>query len=291
MSLSHLLARQARLQPQRDAIYEGTRPWATYGQWAARSAGLAQRLRSAGLQPGDRVVLFMRNHPRYLELLWGAWWAGLVVVPVNAKLHPAEVEWIVDNADARWAFVTRDVAPVPLAGLQRQVDIESAEADALLRRAGRRARPPVERAPRRPGLAVLHQRHHRPAQGRDAHAAQPDDDGAGLLRRRRCHRAGRRHRLRRADVARLRPLRDPAPDGRRAPRGAGLGRRRPGRAVRARPRARAAVHLCRADHRQAPGRPCRSRRADAGRCGGAASRPSSTAARRCTWPTSSARCA
>ena len=74
----------------------------------------------------------MRNHPRYLEILWGAWWAGLVVVPVNAKLHRREVEWIVDDAEARWAFVTRDVAPQPLAGLERQVDVESAEADALL---------------------------------------------------------------------------------------------------------------------------------------------------------------
>ena len=50
MSLTHLLARQARLQPQRDAIFDGTRPWANYGQWAARCAGLAQRLRRAGLQ-------------------------------------------------------------------------------------------------------------------------------------------------------------------------------------------------------------------------------------------------
>lgn len=58
--------------------------------------------------------------------------AGLVVVPVNAKLHLREVEWIVDNARARWAFVTGDVAADTLAGLARQVDIESHEADALL---------------------------------------------------------------------------------------------------------------------------------------------------------------
>jgi long-chain acyl-CoA synthetase len=146
MSLSHLLARQARLQPQRDAIFDGTRPWASYGQWAARCAGLAHRLRCAGLRPGDRVVIFMRNHPRYLEVLWGAWWAGLVVVPVNAKLHPVELEWIIGNAYARWAFVTRDVAPLPLAGLQHQVDIESPEADALLA-ALDDAEAPVERAP------------------------------------------------------------------------------------------------------------------------------------------------
>lgn len=131
MSLAHLLIRQARLYPQRPAIYNGTTLYATCGQWAARSAGLAQRLRAAGLREGDRIVLFMRNHPRYLEALWGAWWAGLIVVPVNAKLHTREAEWIVADAGARWGFVTADVAGVPLQGLEQQIDIESAAADML----------------------------------------------------------------------------------------------------------------------------------------------------------------
>ena len=78
------------------------------------------------------MLLFARNHPRYLELLWGLWWAGLVAVPVNAKLHPREVEWIVAHCGARWGFVTADVAPEPLAGLERQIDIESDQASALL---------------------------------------------------------------------------------------------------------------------------------------------------------------
>jgi hypothetical protein len=34
------------------------------GEWAARSARMGQRLHDAGLEPGDRVTLFMRNHPR-----------------------------------------------------------------------------------------------------------------------------------------------------------------------------------------------------------------------------------
>ncbi len=132
MNLAHLLLRQACMAGDRPAIFSGNTPWATYSQWAQRSAGLAARFRSSGLQPGDRVLLFMRNHPRYLEVLWATWWAGLVAVPVNAKLHPAEVAWIIDNAQARWAFVTSDVAPDPLVGLERQVDIASLEADALL---------------------------------------------------------------------------------------------------------------------------------------------------------------
>ncbi|MGA1252828.1 MAG: AMP-binding protein [Burkholderiaceae bacterium] len=131
MNLAQLLVRQAHMAGDRPAIFSGTAAWATYSQWAQRSAALAQRCRSSGLEPGDRVLLFMRNHPRYLEALWAAWWAGLVTVPVNAKLHPAEVAWIIENAQARWAFVTSDVAPRPLPGLERQVDIESSEADAL----------------------------------------------------------------------------------------------------------------------------------------------------------------
>jgi long-chain acyl-CoA synthetase len=81
-------------------VWHGTRAWASHAQRAARSAALAPRLRAAGLAPGDRVVPFMRKHPRTLEILWAAWWAGLAVVPVNAKLHPAEVEWIIDHAQA-----------------------------------------------------------------------------------------------------------------------------------------------------------------------------------------------
>ena len=131
MSLADLLIRQARVAPDRAAIHHGVEVWATHAQWAARSAALAQRLRDAGLAPGDRVLVFMRNHPRYLELLWACWWAGLVVVPVNAKLHAREVEWIVADSGARWGFVTHDVAPAPLAGLEHQIEIESAPADAL----------------------------------------------------------------------------------------------------------------------------------------------------------------
>ena len=71
MSLAHLLQRQAREKPDSAAIFKGTTLHATHRQWAARSAGLAQRMRDAGLLPGDRVLLFMRNHPRYLEIAVG----------------------------------------------------------------------------------------------------------------------------------------------------------------------------------------------------------------------------
>jgi long-chain acyl-CoA synthetase len=134
MNLAHLLERAAQQHRHRHALFNGTQCVASHGQWAASAARVGAHLRAQGLQPGDRVLLFMRNHPRYLVLIWGAWWAGLVVVPVNAKLHLKEVQWIVDNAQARWAFVSADVAPAPVAlsGLDGVMDVDSAACDAWL---------------------------------------------------------------------------------------------------------------------------------------------------------------
>lgn len=154
MNLAHLLQRQALVAAERPAIFEGTKCVATHGQWASRCQHLAAQFQAAGLVPGDRIALFMRNHVRYLEVMFAAWWAGLVVVPINAKLHLREAQWIVDNAQARWAFVTADVTshagstntgstdtcstptgdtPTDdtLTGLERVIDVDSAQADAF----------------------------------------------------------------------------------------------------------------------------------------------------------------
>lgn len=132
MNLALQLFRHSRIRPDDTAIFYGTTPWASFDEWARRSHALGVGMRALGLAPGDRVVLFMRNHPRYLEAMFACWWAGLVAVPINARLHTKEVEWIIDNTQARTAFVSRDVAADPLAGLAHQIDIESDGYSALL---------------------------------------------------------------------------------------------------------------------------------------------------------------
>jgi long-chain acyl-CoA synthetase len=134
LNLAHLLRRMACQFPTRPAIFHGTQSVATYAQWAQRCAHLTQQFQDAGLQPGDRIAIFMHNHPRYLEVMFGAWWAGLAVVPINAKLHVREAQWIIDNAQARWAFVGADVTTdtgEQLQGLQRVIDVDSPQANAL----------------------------------------------------------------------------------------------------------------------------------------------------------------
>lgn len=134
MNLAHLLSRVAHQAPESPAILNGVHLCATHAQWARRAATLAHHLQAQGLVPGDRVVLFMHNHPRYLEFMFAAWWAGLVVVPVNAKLHLKELQWIIDNAQARWAFVSADLVPDgrDLSGLEGVTEADSPQAHAWL---------------------------------------------------------------------------------------------------------------------------------------------------------------
>jgi long-chain acyl-CoA synthetase len=119
VNLAHLLARSARVFPHAPAVARGNRALTDYRGLAARCAALAAGLRGAlGLAPGDRVGLFMANSPEYVELVWAAWWAGLAIVPINAKLHPKEAEYILDHSGARVCFVTGDHAEAigPLSG-------------------------------------------------------------------------------------------------------------------------------------------------------------------------------
>lgn len=111
MNLAHLLHRAAKVWGDRPALSVGRSVRLTYAEMGARVSTLAAGLVAAGkLQRGDRVALLLKNCPEYWELLFALWHAGLVAVPVNAKLHPREVAWILDNAEAKLAVVSGALA-------------------------------------------------------------------------------------------------------------------------------------------------------------------------------------
>src|SRR3954471_229407 len=110
MNLAHLLLRTARSQPERPALAVGRKVVRTYGELAARVSSLSHSLKDKfGLAAGDRVALAMKNCPEYHEVLFACWHAGLVAVPMNAKLHPKEFAYILENSGAKACFVTPDL--------------------------------------------------------------------------------------------------------------------------------------------------------------------------------------
>jgi long-chain acyl-CoA synthetase len=139
VNIAQLLLRAATAYPERPAILHGDRVLWDYGSFARRASAIAAGLRSrVGLAPGDRVAVFMTNSPEYLEILYAIWWAGLVAVPVNAKLHPRELAFVLGDADASCLFIGGDLAPTAIPviegmpALRRTLTPGTADYDALL---------------------------------------------------------------------------------------------------------------------------------------------------------------
>jgi long-chain acyl-CoA synthetase len=110
MNLAAHVTRAANLMPERPAVALGERIVYDWRAFQRRVAQLAAGLRGLGLIGGDRVALIMKNYPEYPVLIYALWHAGLAPVPVNAKLHPKELAYVLDHSQARLAFVTPDLA-------------------------------------------------------------------------------------------------------------------------------------------------------------------------------------
>ena len=101
MNIGIWLERTAEAMPDRAALFLGRELVMDYAGFDRAARKVAGALEAKGVEPGDRVALFMGNAPEYLLALYGIWYAGAAAVPINAKLHGAEAAWIIDNAGAR----------------------------------------------------------------------------------------------------------------------------------------------------------------------------------------------
>ncbi len=138
MNIATHMMRAGGAFAERPAVAVGGRTIQTYGATADRTARLAGAMRSKlGLRPGDRVALALKNCPEYVELLYACWHAGLVAVPINAKLHQTEFAFILKNSAARACFATTDlidtIAPLASDPLHTVIEVGSRDYDRLLR--------------------------------------------------------------------------------------------------------------------------------------------------------------
>ena len=95
----------AQKDPDRAAVVYGNGEYVeSYGTLEERSRRLGHVLRSWGLEPGDCVAALLGNDDLFFDLFWACHRTGLYFTPVNWHLQREEVQYIVDNCDAR-AFV------------------------------------------------------------------------------------------------------------------------------------------------------------------------------------------
>ena len=80
----------------------------TYLQFAERAYLLGGALRAAGIKPGDRVAFLSTNCHRLLEAYYGVLEAGAVLLPLNIRLSPDELAYILNDSGARILFLEKD---------------------------------------------------------------------------------------------------------------------------------------------------------------------------------------
>ena len=109
----YILRQYALDMPDKPAVVMATTgETVTYGQLEERANRLAHLFRASGLNPGDHVAFLMENHAEFFVIVAAADRAGLFYTPISTHLTPGEVEYIVDNCDARVLIATRAMADV-----------------------------------------------------------------------------------------------------------------------------------------------------------------------------------
>jgi fatty-acyl-CoA synthase len=103
------LERAARAFGDRTALVDGSTHW-TYRQFRARVHRQATALQGVGVGSGDRVAVLAPNSPMLLEAHFGVPLAGAVLVPINTRLAPAEIGYILRHAGAKALLLDAELA-------------------------------------------------------------------------------------------------------------------------------------------------------------------------------------
>jgi fatty-acyl-CoA synthase len=77
----------------------------TFGELGERARRVGRALIAAGIEPGERFGIWATNLPEWLELQFGAAYAGVVVIPMNPLYRASEVEFVLAKSRAAACFV------------------------------------------------------------------------------------------------------------------------------------------------------------------------------------------
>jgi long-chain acyl-CoA synthetase len=111
MTLGELLHSRSIENPAKAVLFCGDQTM-SYEDVDRSTSRLAGWFLGQGLHAGDRVAIHWSNHIETVQLFFGSWKAGLIAVPVNIRLKPPEISYILDHSQARMCFSEPSLAPL-----------------------------------------------------------------------------------------------------------------------------------------------------------------------------------
>lgn len=97
----------------------------TYAQFAGRAGRLAGALLSVGAKAGDRIAFLSTNCHRLLEAYYGVLEAGCVLLPLNVRLGPQELAFVLNDSAPRFLFVEKMFLPLVEGFIKSVLSVEA----------------------------------------------------------------------------------------------------------------------------------------------------------------------
>ncbi len=130
-TLAQVLEKAAADYPERPAVvYE--EDTTSYGELSQAVTRLAAGLIKLGIEPGDKVAIWMPNLPEWITAYFAIAKAGGVVVPMNTRYKTHEVRYILSNSESKAVFFTPGFLGIDFAGMLHGVQEELPELGELI---------------------------------------------------------------------------------------------------------------------------------------------------------------
>ncbi len=101
LNMGQILETHTRKSPNKIALKDWRGTQLTYQELESRTNGLANGLLHLGLHKGDRVAVLLHNCAEFVEIYCAFAKIGLVAVPLNWRYIGREIEYVVNNSDAK----------------------------------------------------------------------------------------------------------------------------------------------------------------------------------------------
>ena len=100
MILTESLNKAVKLFPEKEAIVCGNGRW-TYREFFERINRLSNYFNTQGIEKDDKVAILHPNCHCFLETYYGVAQLGAISVPINYRLSPGEIAFILKDSDSK----------------------------------------------------------------------------------------------------------------------------------------------------------------------------------------------
>lgn len=104
LNIGEIVNVNANKYPNKLALKDAKRQL-TFKELNERSNKLANGILKSGIKKGDKLAILSNNCIEFMEIYVAAAKGGFIIVPLNFRLHPDDISFIINNSDAKWLFV------------------------------------------------------------------------------------------------------------------------------------------------------------------------------------------